>query len=82
MKTIMVRDDVYRKLVEIKGDKSFSEVIEELIEESVSLRKKKLERYFGILSEEEAKEVLKAIEESRRLTDERVRRISGLLGDH
>ena len=82
MKTIMIRDDVYRKLVEIKGDKSFSEVIEELIEESVSLRKKKLERYFGILSEEEAKEILKAIEESRRLTDERVRRISGLLGDH
>ena len=81
MKTIMIRDDVYRKLVEIKGDKSFSEVIEELIEESVSLRKKKLERYFGILSEEEAKEILKAIEESRRLTDERIRRISGLLGD-
>ena len=82
MKTIMIRDDVYRKLVEIKGDRSFSDVIEELIEESVSLRKKKLERYFGILSEEEAKEILKAIEESRRLTDERVRRISGLLGDH
>ena len=82
MKTIMIRDDVYKKLVEIKGDKSFSEVIEELIEESVSLRKKKLERYFGILSEEEAKEILKAIEESRRLTDERIKRISGLLGDH
>ena len=82
MKTIMIRDDVYKKLVEIKGDKSFSEVIEELIEESVTLRKKKLERYFGILSEEEAKEILKAIEESRRLTDERVRRVSGLLGDH
>ena len=82
MKTIKVRDDVYRKLVEIKGDRSFSDVIEELIEESVSLRKKKLERYFGILSEEEAKEILKAIEESRRLTDERVRRVSGLLGDH
>ena len=82
MKTIMIRDDVYRKLVEIKGDKSFSDVIEELIEESVSLRKKKLERYFGILSEEEAKEILKAIEESRRLTDERIKRISGLLGDH
>ena len=82
MKTIMIRDDVYRKLVEIKGDRSFSDVIEELIEESVSLRKKKLERYFGILSEEEAKEILKAIEESRRLTDERIRRVSGLLGDH
>lgn len=34
MKTIKIRDDVYEKLVEIKGDKSFSDVIDELIEES------------------------------------------------
>jgi len=52
MKTIMIRDDVYRKLNEIKGDKSFSDIIEELIEESLSLRKRKLKKYFGILSEE------------------------------
>ena len=82
MRIIKVRDEVYKKPAQFKGDKSFSDVIEELIEESVSLRKKKLERYFGILSEEEAKEILKAIEESRRLTDERIKRISGLLGDH
>ena len=37
---------------EIKGDKSFSDIIEELIEESLSLRKRKLKKYFGILSEE------------------------------
>ena len=80
MRIIKVRDEVYKKLAQFKGDRSFSDVIEELIEESVSLRKK-LERYFGILSEEEAKEILKAIEESRRLTDERIRRVSGLLGD-
>ncbi|MFP3203598.1 MAG: antitoxin VapB family protein, partial [Sulfolobus sp.] len=40
MKTIMIRDDVYKKLVEIKGDKSFSEIIEELIEESLTLRRR------------------------------------------
>jgi len=57
MKTILIRDDVYKKLNEIKGNKSFSDIIEELIEESLSLRKKKLEKYFGILSKEEAEEL-------------------------
>ena len=55
MKTIMIRDDVYKKLVEIKGDKSFSEIIEELIEESLTVRRRKLEKYFGILSDKKLK---------------------------
>ena len=70
MKTIMVRDDVYKKLLEIKGDKSFSEVIDELIEESVSLRRKKIEKYFGILSKEEADRVYEEIKEMRKKVDE------------
>jgi predicted CopG family antitoxin len=74
MKTIIIRDDVYRKLNEIKGNKSFSDIIEELIEESLSLRKKKLEKYFGILSEEEAKELEKEIKEMRKKTDESINR--------
>mgnify|MGYP001770676634 FL=1 len=82
MKTIKVRDDVYRKLVEIKGNRSFSEVIEQLLKDSAKLRKLERQKYFGILTEEEAKEIMRAIEESRRLTDERIRRISGLLDDH
>jgi len=74
MKTIMIRDDVYRKLNEIKGNKSFSDIIEELIEESLSLRKKKLEKYFGILSEEEAKELEREIKEMRKKSDESINR--------
>ncbi|AGJ61886.1 MULTISPECIES: antitoxin VapB family protein [Sulfolobaceae] len=74
MKTIMIRDEVYRKLVEIKGDKSFSDVIEELIEESLSLRRKKLEKYFGILSEEEAEELEREIKEMRKRSDESINR--------
>ena len=66
MKTIMIRDDVYKKLNEIKGNKSFSDIIEELIEESLSLRKKKLKKYFGILSKEEAEELEKEIKEMRK----------------
>ena len=74
MKTIMIRDDVYKKLVEIKGDKSFSEIIEELIEESLTLRRRKLEKYFGILDEEEAEEMMKEIKEVRKITDESINR--------
>jgi len=74
MKTIMIRDDVYRKLNEIKGNKSFSDIIEELIEESLSLRRKKLEKYFGILSEEEAKELEREIKEMRKRSDESINR--------
>ena len=74
MKTIMIRDDVYRKLNEIKGNKSFSDIIEELIEESLSLRKKKLKKYFGILSKEEAEELEKEIKEMRKKTDESINR--------
>jgi predicted CopG family antitoxin len=74
MKTIIVRDDVYRKLNDIKGNKSFSDIIEELIEESLSLRKKKLKKYFGILSEEEAKELEEEIKEMRKKTDESINR--------
>jgi len=74
MKTIVIRDDVYRKLNEIKGNKSFSDIIEELIEESLSLRRKKLEKYFGILSEEEAKELEREIKEMRNKSDESINR--------
>jgi len=74
MKTIMIRDDVYRKLNEIKGNKSFSDIIEKLIEESLSLRKKKLEKYFGILSEEEAKELERKIKEMRKMNNESINR--------
>ncbi|QXJ32166.1 VapB protein (antitoxin to VapC) [Saccharolobus shibatae] len=70
----MIRDDVYKKLLEIKGDKSFSEVIEELIKESLSVRRKKIEKYFGILNEEEARELAKEIEEMRKRTDEDIAR--------
>ena len=70
----MIRDDIYRKLNEIKGNKSFSDIIEELIEESLSLRRKKLEKYFGIISEEDAKELEREIKEIRKRNDESINR--------
>lgn len=74
MKTILIRDDIYKKLNEIKGNKSFSDIIEELIEESLSLRKKKLEKYFGILNKEESEELEREIKEMRKKNDESINR--------
>jgi predicted CopG family antitoxin len=39
MKTITIRDDIYNKLIKIKGNKNFSDIIEEIIEESTSIKK-------------------------------------------
>ncbi|WP_083809349.1 antitoxin VapB family protein [Archaeoglobus veneficus] len=38
MKTITISDDVYEKLARIKGKKSFSAVIDELIKKNVEKR--------------------------------------------
>ena len=58
----MVRDDVYKRLLSLKGDLSFSEVIARLIEESKRARVDRLKRYFGILSDEEAEELEATVE--------------------
>ena len=42
MKTITVSDEVYRKLISIKGDRTFSQVIDELIRRDVERRVEKL----------------------------------------
>jgi predicted CopG family antitoxin len=77
MKTIMIRDDVYNKLARIKGNKSFSDIIEELIEESISLQRKKIEKYSGILKEKEAEELKKEIYETRKnLNESIIRKLS------
>ncbi len=38
MKTITISDDVYRKLVAIKGNRTFSQIIDELITRDISRR--------------------------------------------
>jgi len=38
------------------------------------LRRRKLEKYFGILNEEEAEEIMKEIKEVRKITDESINR--------
>ncbi len=38
MKTITIRDDTYRRLASLKGGKSFSDAIDELIRKDISRR--------------------------------------------
>ncbi|BDC00059.1 antitoxin [Saccharolobus caldissimus] len=68
-KVITISDEVYEKLSKLKGNKSFSEVINDLIEfyyENKKGRKEILHSIFGILSEEEARELEKEVEEFRK----------------
>ncbi len=42
MKTITVRDETYRKLLSLKGKRSFSDVIDDLIRRDVKRRVEKI----------------------------------------
>jgi len=62
MKTISIRDDIYRKLVEIKGEgESFSDVIEKLLEKKVDISE-----YFGVLKDSKTLEEIEKCLEMRK----------------
>jgi len=62
VKTITIADDVYRELVKIKGSRSFSEVIRELLKARKG-NSEVLIKMFSVISEEEADEAKRKIEE-------------------
>jgi predicted CopG family antitoxin len=61
VKTVTIADDVYEELVRIKGDRSFSEVIRELLK-SRKGNTDALVKIFGVLSEEEYTEAKSKID--------------------
>ncbi|MBO8182315.1 MAG: antitoxin VapB family protein [Archaeoglobus sp.] len=61
VKTVTIADDVYEELVRIKGKRSFSEVIRELLK-SREGNAKALVKIFGVLSEEEYRDVKSKID--------------------
>lgn len=69
MKTISIRDDVYRKLVEMKEEReSFSDVIEKLLErKNTNIRK-----YFGALKDSEVLDEIEKCLEARKTARFRV----------
>jgi predicted CopG family antitoxin len=61
VKTITIADDVYMELLRIKGNKSFSEVLRELLKTKKG-NSDTLLKMFGVLSEDEYNEAKKKIE--------------------
>jgi predicted CopG family antitoxin len=61
VKTITIADDVYTELLRIKGNKSFSEVLRELLKTRKG-NSDTLLKMFGVLSEDEYDEAKKKIE--------------------
>ncbi|AEH24254.1 MULTISPECIES: antitoxin VapB family protein [Thermococcaceae] len=62
-KTITIADDVYYELVRMKGNKSFSELLRELIGKKKKGNLGVLMIAFGTMTEEEAKEFEKEMKE-------------------
>jgi len=63
MKTISIRDDIYRRLVEMKGEgESFSDVIEKLLER----KRANIKKYFGVLKDSEVLDEIERCLEARK----------------
>lgn len=71
MKTITIADDVYEKLAKIKNNRSFSEVIRDLIGSRGNFDI--LMIGFGTRSKEEAEELEKQIEDVRKWMESLIR---------
>jgi len=72
VKVISISDDVYEKLKKLKGDKSFSEVLMEMLNNERG-NPEILQKYFGILSEEEAKKIEDESNNSRHTSIEKLK---------
>ncbi len=66
MKTIMIKDQVYKKLAKLKGSKSFSELLDGMADESRTARMEALEKIRGILTDKEANAMRARIKEMRK----------------
>ena len=72
MKTIMIKDQVYKKLAKIKGKRSFSELLDSLAESDRTAKMAAFEKLRGILTDKEAKGAYREIAEMRKQVKVRV----------
>jgi len=72
MKNIMIREDVYLRLKEMKGKKSFTDILDELAKSKLESRKRNLRAYFGSYSDKNGKELGKTISEVLRIAKGRL----------
>ena len=66
MKTLMITDEVYKKLAAVKGERSFSELLDEILADAKNERNIRLKRFFGVISDREADQMRKNVAEFRR----------------
>ncbi|MDE1850996.1 MAG: antitoxin VapB family protein [Candidatus Micrarchaeota archaeon] len=66
MKTIMVSDEAYKKLSSVKGDKSFTIVISELVDWFKGKNRSDIMEFAGLLGDEEASELHKIAGKARK----------------
>ena len=72
MKNIMIREDVYLRLKEMKGKKSFTDILDELAKSKLEARKRNLRAYFGSYSDKDGRELEKTISEVLRIAKGRL----------
>lgn len=65
MKTIMISDDAYQKLAAIKGKKSFTDLISEIVDAVKQKKKDDIMKFAGIINDEEAKEMEQIVRQVR-----------------
>jgi predicted CopG family antitoxin len=57
MKTIMISDEAYRKLASIKGIKSFTDLLSEMVDRLKQTNKGAILKFAGIMNEKDADEL-------------------------
>lgn len=72
MKTIMISDETYEKLSSIKGKKSFTILLSELADKAKHAKPKDLEKFFGIMGNDEAEWLEKFIADRRKTAKVRI----------
>ena len=71
MKTIIIDDEIYKKLKNMKGEKSFSKFLSILAANAEYGSKDRIKRFYGILTEKEAEIWEKEIMDSKNNMSER-----------
>lgn len=72
MKTIMVTDEAYEKLTSIKGSRSFTVTISELVDRLKQNNTKDLKQFAGILGNDEARALQKTVTRIRKAAGSRL----------
>lgn len=61
----MINDQAYEKLIRIKGNKSFSELLSELADSTKQTNKVSILKFAGLIDRDEALELHKAVSKVR-----------------